>query len=386
MKDLSDAVLNSKKSSIRKLFELVLKAKNAISFGIGQPNFTPPDHVLEAIKKALDEKKTQYAPTLGLPRLRVGVAKKFREENNLAWVQPSNVIVTNGGSHALQLAFASLSNPGDEMIVSSPNFISYYYLPSFFNLKCVEVARKNDFSPDFEGIRKAITPKTKFIIVNSPNNPTGYTYTKKQMDELVEIVSEHDLYLVSDEVYEKFLFEDGQSISPASYAGMADRTLTLNAMSKTFGAPGLRVGYIAAPEHIINMMEKYAQYTAAGVSHPTQYGAISAMDLGNPGMGDIIKQYDQKRCYCVKRLEEMNFTVNPPKGAFYIMPGVSNFNMTGDEFAEALMKEYEVAVVPGSGFGSHSSDKVRISYATDDAKLEEGFDRIEKFLRSRNLL
>ncbi len=386
MKPLSETISKSKKSSIRELFELVLKAKNAISFGIGQPDFTPPDHVNQAMIEAIKQKKSQYAPTLGLPQLRELIIKKFQVENGMNWLKTENVMVTNGGSHALQLAYASLSNQGDEMIVSSPNFLSYYYLAGFYGLKCVEIPRKRDYSPNIEQIKEKITDKTKFIIINSPNNPTGYTFSRPEIDAIVEIVQDNDLYLVSDEVYEKFLYDGIEIKSPGSYPGMEERTITLNAMSKTFGAPGYRVGYIAASSKIIQLMEKYAQYTAAGVSHPTQYAAIAALEKGNDELPMIIKKYQQKRDYCIKRLQEAQFDVVIPQGAFYIMPSVKPFGMNSDEFAQKLMKEQEVAVVPGSGFGSHSEDKIRISYATEDEKLAEGFDRIETFLKNNNLL
>jgi len=288
MKPLSDAILNSQKSAIRKLFELLLKSSDGISFGIGQPDFTSPDFVNKEIIKALNEHKTQYAPALGLPTLRRVVAQKFQNENNMKWVETENTMITNGGSQALQLSFAVLSNPGDEMIMSSPNFLSYLYLASYYHLKLVEVPRLENYAPDLEGIRQSITPKTKFIMINSPNNPTGYVFTKKQMDELVQIVLENDLYLVSDEVYEKFLYNDHIHISPASYDEMAERTLTLNALSKTFGATGLRLGYVAANKKIIGLMEKYGQYTTAGVNHPTQYGAIEALVKGNPDIPQIL--------------------------------------------------------------------------------------------------
>jgi aminotransferase len=382
MKPLASAVLNAKKSSIRKLFELVLTAKNAVSFGIGQPNFAPPDFVIEEIIKAVKEKKMMYAPTLGIPQLRQAIADKCKAENNMKWVEPKNIIVTNGGSQALELAYACLCNPGDEIIVNSPSFLSYFYIPAFYGLKTVEVQRKPDFSIDIEGIKKAITPKTKFIMINTPNNPTGYAFKKNEMDEIVQIVLENDLYLVSDEVYEKFLYEGRTHTSPASYPEMADRTLTLNAMSKTFGAPGLRCGYVAASENIITLMEKFSQYTSAGVNHPTQLGAAVAYQRGNPEFANILKAYDKKRQYCMKRLDELGFETPKPYGSFYIMPKVTKFAKNSDEFSERLMREVEVAVVPGSGFGSYSDDYVRISYATEDRLLEEGFNRIEKFLKN----
>ena len=389
MKDLSQAILNSKKSKIRKLFDMLLKSgSEAISFGIGQPDFTSPDFVNDAIIKALREHKTQYAPARGIPQLRKMIAYKFQTENAMTWVKPENTIVTNGGSQALQLSYAVLSNPGDEMILSSPAFLSYYHLADYYGIKCIEVPSKTDYSPDIDGIKKAITAKTKFILINSPSNPTGYAFSKAEMEAIVDIVKKNDLYLVSDEVYEKFYFDGGSHISPASYEGMQDRTITLNALSKTFGATGLRLGYVAASESIITNMEKYIQYTTAGVNHPVQYGAIEGLKhVDRMNHSEILEGFDRKRQFCVRRLKEMNFIVDTPKGAFYIMPKVNpRWEMDGDEFSNALVEEQKVACVPGSAFGSHSNDSLRISYATSDEKLEEGFNRIEKFLRNRNFL
>lgn len=387
MKPLSDAILNSQKSAIRKLFELLIKSSDGISFGIGQPDFTSPDFVNDEIIKALKEHKTQYAPALGLPTLRRVVAQKFQNENNMKWVETENVMITNGGSQALQLCFATLSNPGDEMILSSPNFLSYIYLASYYHLKLVEVPRLENYAPDLESIRQSITPKTKFIMINSPNNPTGYVYSKKQMDKLVQIILENDLYLVSDEVYEKFLYNDHIHISPASYDEMAERTLTLNALSKTFGATGLRLGYVSANKKIIGMMEKYGQYTTAGVNHPTQYGAIEALMKGNPDMPQILQSYNKKRLFSLKRLKELQFDTIEPFGAFYIMPRLNpKWNMTSEIFSNELVKEEHVACVPGNGFGSYSNNSLRISYATSDELLEEGFNRIERFLKKKSLI
>ncbi len=383
MKPLSNAILNAKKSSIRKLFELVLTAKNAISFGIGQPDFPTPQPVLEGMIQACKEKKTQYAPALGLPQLRELVATKFREENKLDWVRKENIIITNGGSQALHLAFSALLNPEDEVIINSPNFLSYYYLTEFSHARPVEVRRKDDFSLDLDALNEAISEKTKFLIINSPNNPTGYTMTEEEIDAIVDLTRDNDLYLVSDEVYEKFVYDDRQAISPAAYDGMEDRVLTLNAMSKTYAATGLRIGYVAASEEIIALMEKYAQYSAAGVNHPMQYGAIQGLQSGNPQMKDILADYNKRRLYTYDRLIKMGLEVPKPYGAFYIMPKISNVFPTSDEFSTALMTEQEVAVVPGSAFGSYADEYVRISYATSQDNLEEGLNRMEEFVQAR---
>lgn len=389
MKELSKAILNSKKSKIRELFDLLLKSGgDAISFGIGQPDFTAPDFVNAGIIKALNEHKTLYAPALGIPPLREVIAKKFQSENNLKWVKKGNIIVTNGGSQALTLAFAVLSNPGDEIILNSPNFISYFYLSDYFMLNCKEVHRNDDYSPNFQKIRNSITSKTKFLVINSPNNPTGYVFSQKDMDELVNIVIENDLYLISDEVYEKFQYNGSFHISPASYDGMKDRTITLNALSKTFGATGLRLGYIAASEEIIKNMEKYIQYTTAGVNHPVQYGAIEALSkIDQLGLPTIINNYDTKRKFCIERLQELGFHVIAPHGAFYIMPKLNpKWGINADQFSQELVKSQHVACVGGNAFGKYSDDCLRISYATSNELLKEGFDRIEKYLKSKNFL
>jgi aspartate/methionine/tyrosine aminotransferase len=382
MKPLSQAIVNAKKSSIRRLFALVLEARNAISFGIGQPDFGPSPPVLEAVKAALDRGVTGYAPAQGIPPALEAVAQKFREENAMSWVTPDHVILANGGSQGIQLAYDVLTNPGDEVIVNSPGFLSYYYMCDFTHTRCVEVPLQPDYSLDVNAILEAITPQTKLIVLNSPSNPTGYTCSEAEIKAVVDACIDHDLYLFSDEVYEHFLYEGARHISPASYPGMEDRTVTLNAMSKTFGGTGLRLGYLAASPDIIQNMEKYIQYCSAGVNHPMQYALLEALKLGNAELPTIVAKYDKKRRFAVKRLQELGFETPIPTGAFYIMPKVSPFGLDSDEFSMALMKHGEVAVVPGSAFGSFAGDAIRISFATTDENLEEGFNRIERFVGS----
>lgn len=382
MKPLSNAIRNSRKSSIRKLFELVLASEDAISLGIGQPDFPTPAPVIEGIKRALDEGKTMYAPTLGIPQLRARLAEKFRRENDMDWVTPEHVIVTNGGSQALNLAFAVLANPGDAVAFCSPNFLSYFYLATYHGLKLQEVPRRDDFSLDVTALEAALTPETKFLVINSPNNPTGYAYTRAEMDAIVDLVVEHDLYLVSDEVYEYYCYEGRTAASPAAREGLADRVLTLNAASKTFSATGLRVGYVAASRAIIGLMEKYAQYTSAGVNHPTQYGVLAGFEAGIDHVHEVARAYDAKRQYCVNRLRALGFDCPTPYGAFYVMPSVAPFASSSAVFSTGLMEAQAVAVVPGDAFGSFSEHRVRISYATTDETLRAAFDRIETYVNA----
>jgi aminotransferase len=381
MKELSRIIAQAPKSKIRELFDLAAGKEDVISLGIGQPDFKTPQPAIQGNIKALNKNITYYAPTRGIPLLLEQLERKVKKFNKINANWKENIIVTNGGSQALSLAFASLFNAGDELILSSPNFISYFYLTIFFGVKLVEIQRKNDFSLDLEAIKQKINSNTKAILINSPNNPTGYVLSSDELYELVEIVKSNDLYLISDEVYENYIYDGARHISPASIEGMFKRTITLNAMSKLFSATGFRLGYVIAKKQIIDLMENYHQYTIAGTNHPAQYGFLEALKMDISFFDEILKSFDKRRIFVYKRLNEMDFDVVKPKGAFYIMPSVKKFNIDGEGFSKALMKDYGVAVVPGKTFGSYSNNMIRISYATEYRKLEEAMNRIEKFIK-----
>ena len=322
-----------------------------------------------------------YAPTRGVPVLLELIGKKLSNFNKINVDWRENIIVTNGGSQALTLAYASIFNPGDELIILSPNFVSYFYCALFFDVKVVEVERNQDFSPNIEGIRNAITKKTKAILINSPNNPTGYALNLKELKEIIDLVIENDLYLISDEVYEHYIYEGLKHISPASLNGLFERTITVNAMSKTFSATGFRLGYAVASKQIISLMEKFHQYTVAGTNHAAQYGFISALQMDMGFFHEIWTSFDKRRNLVYNRLKEIGFDLVKPLGAFYIMPSTKKYNISGTEFSQNIMKECGVALVPGGLFGSFSHNNIRISYATERQKLEEAMNRIEKFVK-----
>ncbi|MFX1354572.1 MAG: pyridoxal phosphate-dependent aminotransferase [Promethearchaeota archaeon] len=382
MKELSSNVARTPKSQIRELMDLAAGHPNIISLGIGQPDFCTPDPAIKGTIKALKEKITYYAPTKGVPELLELIEHKAKTSNNINCDWTENIIITNGGSQALTLAFASIFNPGDELIVLSPNFISYFYLGNFFGVRVIEIERNSDFSPNFENMKASITSKTKAILINSPNNPTGYVLTPKEINEFAEIIRKNDLYLITDEVYENYLYDGSKHISFASLDGMFERTITTNAMSKLFSATGFRLGYAITSKKIIDQMEKVHQYTVAGANHAAQYGFIEALKMGKKFFNDILKSFDQRRLLVYNKLKELGFEVVKPKGAFYVMPSVKNFNMSGSEFSKEIMKNQAVAVVPGDTFGSFSNDKIRISYATEINKLKEAMNRIDKFVRT----
>ena len=381
MKELSHIIARAPKSKIRELFDLASGRTDIISLGIGQPDFPTPEPAIKGNIDALKKNITTYAPTKGVPELLQLLEKKVADVNNIQVNWEENIILTNGGSGAITLAYASIFNPGDELIICSPNFVSYFYCGIFFGVKVVEVERNNDFSPNIEKIRKAVTDKTKAILINSPNNPTGYALERKELEEIIDIVIENDLYLISDEVYENYIYDGLKQVSPASLDGMSERTITLNAMSKLFSATGFRLGYVIANKEIIDLMSVYTTYTVAGTNHAAQYGFIEALKMDTSFFNGILKQFDERRLLAYNRLNEMGFDVVKPRGSFYIMPSTKNFNMTGTEFSREIIKSKGVAIVPGDIFGSYSNDKLRISYATELGKLKEAMDRIESFVK-----
>ncbi len=380
MKELSHGVSRAPKSIIRELFNLAAGRSDIISLGIGQPDFKTPEPAVKGIIDALKKNITMYAPTKGSPELLNQISKKVEKFNRIKVNPNENVIVSNGGSGALTLAYASIFNPGDEIILSSPNFVSYFYLAAFFGVKVIEIERNSDFSPDIKKIKEAISDKTKAIILNSPNNPTGYALNRKELEEIVESVLEKDLYLISDEVYENYIYDGLWHTSPASMDEMFERTITINAMSKLFSATGIRLGYVVANKEIIDLMESYTTYTVAGTNHAAQYGFIEALKMDTSFFKEILKKYNERRLLIYNRLKEIGFDVVKPRGAFYIMPSVKKYNMNGQEFSKRMIKEKGVAIVPGDIFGSFSDDKLRMSYATELSKLEEALNRIEDFV------
>lgn len=382
MKDLSRIVANAPKSKIRELFDLAAGRSDVISLGIGQPDFSTPEPVINGTIEALRKGMTTYAPTRGVPELLQLLEEKLAKFNHITTDWKQHIIMGNGGSNSITLAFATIFNPGDELILNSPNFVSYFYCSTFFGIQVKEIARNEDFSPDLEAMRAAITPKTKAILINSPNNPTGYALSKKELEQIVDMIIEHDLYLISDEVYENYVYDGLKHVSPASLNGMFERTITLNAMSKMFSATGFRLGYVVAPAEIIDLMEKYLQYTVAGTNHAAQYGFIEALKMDPSFFDGILKSFETRRNLIYERLQKMGFNVVKPRGAFYIMPSVKPFGFSAIEFSKRVMQEKAVAIVPGDIFGSYSSNRLRMSYATGMELIKEAMDRIEDFVNN----
>lgn len=377
MKELSHIVQSAPKSKIRELFDLAAGRSDVISLGIGQPDFSTPEPAIQGTIDALKKGITQYAPTRGVPELLQLLEEKVRTFNHIETDWKDHIIMGNGGSNSITLAFATLFNSGDELILNSPNFVSYFYCGKFFGIEVKEIERHHDFSLNIDAMKATITKKTKAILLNSPNNPTGYAITKKELEEVCDLVVEHDLYLISDEVYENYVYDGVEHISPAGLNGMFERTITLNAMSKMFSATGFRLGYVVARKEIIDLMEKYLQYTVAGTNHAAQYGFIEALKMDPAFFDDILKSFDERRMFIYNRLKDIGFDLVKPRGSFYIMPSVKPFNLSAMEFSKRAMSEKGVAIVPGDIFGSFSDDRLRISYATALDLITQAMDRIE---------
>lgn len=370
-------------SGIRKVFDLAAKLRNPVNLSIGEPDFEVPEIVKSSAIKAIKTNKNKYTQTAGLPELREKIALKLNSENKIKVVR-ENVIITSGTSGALHLLFTVLLNPGDEVIIIDPYFVIYNEVPKLFGAKVITVSSYPNFSLPVEGVKKAITRKTKMVIINSPNNPTGKVYTKKEIKNLVDILRTKNILLVSDEVYEKFIYPVrsrpaegtatvalGRSASNEVYenkhfspASIYKNTITLNGFSKSHALTGLRIGYTSGPKDIISEMAKLQQYTYVCAPSISQHAAIESLKIDTQ---HIIKEYQKKRDIIYEGLRE-NFQVVKPEGAFYIFPKA--LKISGSRFAEKAIKK-GLMVVPGSVF-SRKDSNFRISYAASLKDLKKG--------------
>jgi len=355
-------------SGIRKCFEGAGPA--CVNLSIGQPDFDTPQHVKEAAIKAIRDGFTGYTPNLGLPGLQAAISEKFRRENGLDY-SPSQIMVTSGASEALFLAVASLVDEGDEVLVPDPGFLSYAALTKSVGGRAVGVPLDQDLQITPEAVQEKVSSRTKAIIVNSPSNPTGAVQTLEEMRGLAEVADDCDAALISDEVYEHFIY-DGQHVSPARFS---DNVITINAVSKTYAMTGWRLGYLAAREDVVEEMLKIHQYSQACASSISQVAAQAAL-TGSQECVYIMKEaFRRRRDMLVSSLQEMGVDLVVPKGAFYLFPRVGD----GDETAARLLQN-GVITVPGSAFGPRGKEHIRISYAASDDSIRTAIERMREIL------
>lgn len=378
---LSDKVVKIKPSGIRKFFDLVQEMPDAISLGVGEPDFDTPWHIREEGIFSLEKGRTFYTSNAGLMELRTSIAGYLERKLKLQYDPVHEILVTVGGSEGIDLALRAMLNAGDEVILPEPCYVSY--------LPCIELAdgipvtielkEKNAFKLTAEELRAAITDKTKILILAFPNNPTGAVMTKEDLEPIVDIVKEHDLFVISDEIYSELTYE-GEHCSIASFPGMRERTIVINGFSKAFAMTGWRLGYVAGPEIIVEQMTKIHQFAIMAAPTTSQYAAVEAMNNGDDDVELMRKSYNQRRRFVLQKFKDMGLPCFEPEGAFYTFPCIKEFGMTADEFASRFLKEEKVAVVPGTAFGDCGEGFLRISYAYSIEELKEALGRLERFV------
>ncbi|MEM9219352.1 MAG: pyridoxal phosphate-dependent aminotransferase [Cyanobacteria bacterium P01_F01_bin.150] len=354
------------------------------SFSAGEPDFDTPAHICEAAKVALDKGKTRYGSALGEPRLREAIAHKLQQENHLNF-SAENIAVTNGGKQSLFNLMMALLSPGDEVIIPAPYWVSY---PEMVKLGGgTPIVVKTDASSGFrltpEQLRQAITPKTKLLVLNSPSNPTGMVYSPDEIRALAQVIVEADIWVVSDEIYEKVLYDDAEhlsigAVSPEAFA----HTIISNGFAKAYAMTGWRIGYLAGPVELIKGMSTIQSQSTSNVCTFAQYGAIAALEQSQDCVAQMVKAFAERRAYMLERFNAMpGVSCVKPNGAFYMFPNIGQVGMSSLEFCDELLEKHHVATIPGVAFGA--DDCIRMSYATDLVTIEQGLDRLETFIKSR---
>lgn len=379
---LSQKVKEIKPSGIRKFFDIASEIKGAISLGVGEPDFDTPWHIREEGIYSLERGKTHYTSNSGLKELRIEITKYLNRKYNLQYDPLNEVLLTVGGSEAIDIAFRAMIEPGDEVIVTTPCYVSYEPCVTLAGgiVKTINLKNENEFRLTKEELLEAITPKTKILIMNFPNNPTGAIMEKKDLEEIAKVIIEKDIFVISDEIYSELTYF-GNHTSIASLPNMKERTLVINGFSKAFAMTGWRLGYACGPEAIIKQMTKIHQFTIMCAPTQSQYAAIEALRNGDDDVNSMKESYDERRRYVLYRLKEMGLPCFEPKGAFYLFPDIRQFGMSSDDFALKLLNEKKVVVVPGNAFGESGNGFIRISYAYSIENLKIALNRIDEFLK-----
>lgn len=378
--------------------EITAKAKelkesgvDVVSFGAGEPDFNTPENIIEAAIKAMKDGKTKYTPTSGILDLRKSICDKFKKDNELNY-DTDQIVVSTGAKQSLANTFLAILNEGDEVIIPTPYWVSYPELvklaggvPVFINTN-----KENDYKYSAKELRNLITSKTKAILVNSPNNPTGSIYTREELTEIAELAKEYDLIIISDEIYEKLIYDNEKHISIASISKDSyERTIVINGLSKAYAMTGWRIGYSASSKEIAKLMSSVQSHVTSNINSVSQYAAIEALNGPQDSIKIMIKEFEKRRNYMIGRINKIQgLSIIRPKGAFYIMVCIENYfgkEINGEiinsslYFSKSLLNEENVAVIPGSAFGL--DNYIRLSYATSMEIIEEGLNRLEKYLR-----
>ena len=381
-KFLSDKVTAIKPSGIRKFFDMLSTMKDVISLTVGQPDFPTPYHISNAAVESITKNKTYYTSNSGLIELRRGISDYLARRYDLHYEADSEIIVTIGGSEAIDMTFRAILNPGDEVIVPEPCFVCYAPLIEIMGAKAVPLytSVKDKFKVTKDKLLPLITEKTKAIVLSYPNNPTGAIMTKEDLEALCPIFIERDILVLSDEIYSELTY-GRDHVSIASLPNMRERCVVVNGFSKAYAMTGWRLGYVCAPKEIMSQILKLHQYGIMCASTASQFAGVEAITNGDADVQYMKEKYDRRRQYVVKRLNDIELECFEPEGAFYVFPRIDNFGMSSEEFCQRLLDEKRVAIVPGDAFGSGSEGFARISYAYSIEHLTTALDRIEEFVK-----
>jgi aminotransferase len=379
---LARRVAELKPSGIRKFFDIVATMKDVISLGIGEPDFTTPKPILDAGIRSLQNGETHYTSNHGKLELRRGVADNLQKLYQVKYDPESEVVATVGVSEALYLTFTAILEPGDEVIIPTPCFVSYQAEVILAGGMPIEIPARleNNFTVDPDDIRRAITPRTKVIFIGYPSNPTGAVAPREVMLEIAKIADKHDLIVVSDEIYDRLVYDFEHVCFPALDEGLKHRTVLLGGFSKDYAMTGWRIGYACGPADIIQGMVRIHQYTIMSAPTTAQDAAIEALESGEPYVQEMVAEYDRRRRLLVAGLNRLGLSTFEPRGAFYTFPNIRASGMDDETFAETLLREEGVAVVPGNAFGPGGEGFVRACYATEYSKIEEALHRMERFM------
>ena len=380
---LSDTIVQIEPSGIRKFFDIVSEMKDAISLGVGEPDFDTPWHVREEGIYSLEKGRTFYTSNSGLKNLREEICRYLSRRCGLTYNPDSEIVVTVGGSEAIDIALRAMLNSGDEVLIPQPCFVSYVPCTVLAGGTpvVIELEEKDQFRLTPEKLLEKITDKTKILIMPFPNNPTGAVMRKEDLEPIAKIIEEKDLFVLSDEIYCELTYGDKRHVSIASLPGMRERTVLINGFSKAYAMTGWRLGYAAAPHVILEQMLKIHQFAIMCAPTTSQYAAVSAMRDGDSDVEMMRESYDQRRRFVLHSFEEMGLECFEANGAFYTFPSIKRLGMTSDEFANRLLKEEKVAVVPGTAFGACGEGYLRVSYAYSLKNLKEALGRMERFVK-----
>ena len=378
---LSDKITTIKPSGIRKFFDIVNEMEDAISLGVGEPDFDTPWHIRDEGIYSLEKGRTFYTSNAGLKELRTEIVRYIQRTQGVSYDPMKEVLVTVGGSEAIDLALRAMVNPGDEVLIPQPSYVSYEPCAILADAVpvIIELKEENEFRLTAKELLDAITDKTKILVLPFPNNPTGAIMEKKDLEEIAEVVKEKDLFVISDEIYAELTYKE-KHVSIASLPGMKERTILINGFSKAYAMTGWRLGYACAPAVIMEQMIKIHQFAIMCAPTTSQYAAVEALRNGDDDVAQMRESYNQRRRYLMHAFQEMGLKCFEPYGAFYVFPCIKEFGMTSEEFAERLLREEKVAVVPGTAFGDCGEGFLRISYAYSLDNLKIAMEKIGHFI------